>query len=138
VEARTGRGPGGPHPPTLHYAPIDFERASLTDGLVTAGLKRHEPAFFAWLGVTQYLTREAVLRTLREVAALSTVESTLVLEFLAPLRTLEQRGRGCVQRLGRGGRQAPGTVAQLLHTRRHAGHAYSGRVQIRRMAKAIT
>jgi methyltransferase (TIGR00027 family) len=79
---------GIPIPPTLHYAPIDFERTSLTEGLVTAGLKRHEPAFFTWLGVTQYLTREAVLRTLREVATLSTVESTLVLEFLAPLRTL--------------------------------------------------
>jgi methyltransferase (TIGR00027 family) len=79
---------GIPIPPTLHYAPIDFERTSLTEGLVTAGLKRHEPTFFTWLGVTQYLTRETVLRTLREVAALSTVESTLVLEFLAPPRTV--------------------------------------------------
>jgi methyltransferase (TIGR00027 family) len=79
---------GIPIPPTLHYAPIDFERTSLTEGLATAGLKRNEPAFFTWLGVTQYLTREAVLRTLREVAALSTVESTLVVEFLAPPRTL--------------------------------------------------
>jgi methyltransferase (TIGR00027 family) len=79
---------GIPVPPKLHYAPIDFERTSLTEGLVTAGLKRHEPTFFTWLGVTQYLTRETILRTLREVAALSTVESTLVLEFLAPPRTV--------------------------------------------------
>jgi methyltransferase (TIGR00027 family) len=79
---------GIPVPPTLHYAPVDFERTSLTEGLVTAGLKRHEAAFFTWLGVTQYLTRDAVLRTLREVAALSTVESTLFMEFIAPPRTL--------------------------------------------------
>jgi methyltransferase (TIGR00027 family) len=79
---------GIPIPPSLHYAPIDFERTSLTEGLTTAGLKRNEPAFFTWLGVTQYLTREAVLRTLHEVAALSTVESTLVMESIAPPRTL--------------------------------------------------
>src|SRR5262245_10873494 len=79
---------GIPVPPTLHYAPSDFERTSLTEGLTTAGLRRKEPAFFTWLGVTQYLTRDAVLRTLREVAALSTVESTLVMEFLAPPWTL--------------------------------------------------
>jgi methyltransferase (TIGR00027 family) len=75
-------------PPTLHYAPIDFERSTLTEGLTRAGLKRNEPAFFTWLGVTQYLTQEAVRRTLREVAALSTAEGTLVMEFIAPARTL--------------------------------------------------
>jgi O-methyltransferase involved in polyketide biosynthesis len=30
---------------------------------------QHEPAFFSWLGVTQYLTREAVLSTLQYVAS---------------------------------------------------------------------
>jgi methyltransferase (TIGR00027 family) len=74
--------------PTLHYAPIDFERSTLTEGLTAAGLDRSEPVFFSWLGVTQYLTQNAVLRTLREVAAFSNAESTLVLEFLAPPHTL--------------------------------------------------
>ena len=59
----------------MHYAPIDFERTSLTEGLTTAGLKRNEPAFFTWLGVTQYLTRDSVLRTLREVAAFPTADT---------------------------------------------------------------
>jgi methyltransferase (TIGR00027 family) len=82
---------GIPVPPTLHYAPVDFEGVSLTKGLTAAGLKRHEPAFFTWLGVTQYLTRDAVLRTLCEVAALSAAESTLVMEFLAPPWTLDDK-----------------------------------------------
>ena len=71
-------------PPTLHYAPIDFERDTLTEGLTRAGLNRSEATFFTWLGVTQYLTRDAVLSTLQEVAAFSTAGSTLVLEFIAP------------------------------------------------------
>jgi methyltransferase (TIGR00027 family) len=75
-------------PPTLHYAPIDFEQNTLTEGLTAAGLNRREPAFFSWLGVIQYLTREAVLRTLREVAAVSAARSTLFLEFIAPPDTL--------------------------------------------------
>src|SRR5262245_28228362 len=75
-------------PPTLHYAPIDFERDTLTEGLTRAGLNRSEATFFTWLGVTQYLTQEAVRRTLGEVAAFSTARSTLVLEFIAPPDTL--------------------------------------------------
>jgi methyltransferase (TIGR00027 family) len=71
-------------PPTLHYAPIDFERDTPTEGLTRAGLNRSEATFFTWLGVTQYLTQEAVRRTLREVATFSTARSTVVLEFIAP------------------------------------------------------
>ena len=75
-------------PPTLHYAPIDFERDTLTEGLTRAGLNRSKATFFTWLGVTQYLNQEAVRRTLGEVAAFSTARSTLVLEFIAPPNTL--------------------------------------------------
>ena len=50
-------------------------------------------------GVTQYLTRDAVLRTLREVAASSTAESTLVMEFIAPPRTLTDEEAALVNSL---------------------------------------
>src|SRR5262249_10394666 len=58
-------------PSTLHYVPIDFEDATLIEGLASAGLDRRAPVFFSWLGVTQYLTREAGLRTLQEGATAS-------------------------------------------------------------------
>jgi methyltransferase (TIGR00027 family) len=54
----------------LTHVPIDFERQRLEDALSAAGLDRREPAFFSWLGVTIYLTRDAVLGTLRSVAAM--------------------------------------------------------------------
>jgi O-methyltransferase involved in polyketide biosynthesis len=42
----------------------------LLDGLRDEGYLSDKPAFFSWLGVTQYLTREAVFGTLKQVATL--------------------------------------------------------------------
>jgi methyltransferase (TIGR00027 family) len=89
-------------PPTLHYAPIDFEHNTLTEGLTAAGLSRSEPVFFTWLGVTQYLTREAVLHTLREIATFSTAKSTLVLEFIPPSHTLNAEEAALLNRMAQG------------------------------------
>lgn len=55
-------------PPSLAFAPLDFERGTLAEALDAAGLDRTRAAFFIWLGVTPYLTRDAVLATLRFVA----------------------------------------------------------------------
>jgi len=57
-------------PASLTFAPIDFEQRTLTAGLAQAGFDAAAPAFFAWLGVVVYLTREAVTETLRFIAAL--------------------------------------------------------------------
>ena len=47
-------------PPNLTFLPIDFERQTLVNGLREGGYPLERPAFISWLGVTQYLTREAV------------------------------------------------------------------------------
>ncbi|MEU8871936.1 class I SAM-dependent methyltransferase [Streptomyces javensis] len=59
-----------PVPPSLTFAPVDFERQGLADGLTAAGFDPARPAFFLWLGVVPYLTHTAVLETLGFVAAL--------------------------------------------------------------------
>lgn len=53
------------------YAPVDFENDTIADGLSRVGFDLAQPAVFAWLGVTVYLTREAVMTTLTAVAALA-------------------------------------------------------------------
>lgn len=58
-------------PDNVVYAPIDFERETLPDALARAGFDLGKPAVFAWLGVTVYLTREAIMATLKAVGALS-------------------------------------------------------------------
>jgi methyltransferase (TIGR00027 family) len=69
-------------PPSLTFAPIDFERQSLAEGLVAAGFRRDQPAYFQWLGVTPYLTREAIIATLDFVASIKGAE--VVFEYAEP------------------------------------------------------
>src|SRR5262245_40328412 len=58
-------------PPSLTFAPVDFERQSLAEGLAAAGFRAHEPAYFQWLGVVPYLTREAIVATLDFIAGVA-------------------------------------------------------------------
>jgi methyltransferase (TIGR00027 family) len=57
-------------PPSLTFVPIDFERQTLADGLGQCGFNANARAFFSWLGVTPYLTREACMTTLSFIAKL--------------------------------------------------------------------
>jgi len=59
-----------PLPPTLTFAPVDFERETLADGLAAAGFDPAKQAFFTWLGVVPYLTEQAVFSTLEFIARL--------------------------------------------------------------------
>jgi len=55
-------------PSQVRYVPCDFERMSLEQALADAGFAADKPCFISWLGVTQYLTREAIRQTLRWAA----------------------------------------------------------------------
>ena len=50
------------------YVAHDFERGSMTAALKAAGLDPERRTFVLWLGVTPYLTKEAVFATLGELA----------------------------------------------------------------------
>jgi methyltransferase (TIGR00027 family) len=50
-------------PPSLTFVPVNFEQQTLADGLEQSGFNRSQPAFFSWLGVTMYLTRESCVAT---------------------------------------------------------------------------
>jgi methyltransferase (TIGR00027 family) len=56
-------------PSTLTYAPVDFEQHTLADGLAQVRFDPQIPTFFSWLGVTMYLTQDAVDATLRFAAS---------------------------------------------------------------------
>ncbi len=57
-------------PSTLTFAPVDFERETLADGLAAAGFAAEQQTFFTWLGVVPYLTEQAVFSTLGFIASL--------------------------------------------------------------------
>jgi len=55
-------------PSSLTFVPVDFERQTLGAGLELCGFDTSAPAFFSWLGVVPYLTREACMTTLGWIA----------------------------------------------------------------------
>jgi methyltransferase (TIGR00027 family) len=56
-------------PPNLVFAPVDFEHQTLRDCLETAGFDFGAPAIFSWIGVTMYLTLDAIRSTLATVVS---------------------------------------------------------------------
>jgi methyltransferase (TIGR00027 family) len=68
-------------PPQLRFVPCDFERTRLEDALADSGFAEDRACFVSWLGVTQYLTRDAIRETLRWAGA-RPVGSEIVLTFL--------------------------------------------------------
>lgn len=81
-------------PGTLVFAPIDFERQSLAEGLARAGFQADRPAFFQWLGVVPYLTRAAISATLDFIAAIP--ESEVVFDYAEPYENYPAERRASV------------------------------------------
>jgi methyltransferase (TIGR00027 family) len=81
-------------PGSLTFAPVDFERQSLADGLKAAGFDADRPAFFQWLGVVHYLTREAVSATLGFIARVP--ESEVVFDYAEPFENYPADRRASV------------------------------------------
>lgn len=55
-------------PANVRFVAADFNQRTLAEVLEANGFDRHQPAFFAWLGVSYYLPRESVLSTLEYIA----------------------------------------------------------------------
>lgn len=80
-------------PPWLHFVPVNFESdPAWPDALARAGFDGTRPAVVVAAGLTMYLTREAILALLRQVAALAP-GSTLVLTFMLPPELVPQAQR---------------------------------------------
>jgi methyltransferase (TIGR00027 family) len=89
----------GLKPPALHrFVPIDFEKTRPSEALVGAGFDRSVPAVFAWLGVTFYLTREAILATLTDVASIAAPGSLVVCDYRLPDQHANARDRKFMRR----------------------------------------
>jgi methyltransferase (TIGR00027 family) len=74
-------------PPNLTFVPVDFERASFADALRVTNFDSNSKTLFSWLGVTQYLTRNAISATLRLVLSLPR-SCEVVFSFVLPSETL--------------------------------------------------
>jgi methyltransferase (TIGR00027 family) len=78
----------------LTFTPVDFETQALEEGLQAAGYDPGKSAFFSWLGVTEYLTTDAVMATLRFIASAPKGSGIIFDYMISPsLLTPAQRAR---------------------------------------------
>lgn len=114
-------------PESLRLVPVNFEAgASWWDELVRAGFDQARPAVVASTGVSMYLSREAIMATLRQVAALAP-GSTFAMSFMLPIEMADPEVRPGIERAAAGAR-ANGTPfisfftpAEMLALARDAG-----------------
>ena len=79
---------GIPIPGSLTFVPVNFEIEDLAPALhASPAFNSAFPAFFSLLGVTPYLTRDALLRTLAVIAAMPP-GSGIVFDYAVPAASL--------------------------------------------------
>jgi methyltransferase (TIGR00027 family) len=74
-------------PSNLTFVPIDFESASISDALRAAGFAFDSQTLCSWMGVTQYLTPDALESTFHFVLSLP-ASSEIVFSFILPQEEL--------------------------------------------------
>jgi methyltransferase (TIGR00027 family) len=80
-------------PGWLRLVPVDFEAgASWRQEITAAGFDAARPALVASTGVSMYLTRQANLATLLDLATLA-AGSTVAMTFMLPLELIDERDR---------------------------------------------
>lgn len=95
-------------PEWLRLVPVDFEAgASWWEQLIANGFDARQPAVVTSTGVSMYLTHEAIMAMLRQVAALAP-GSTFAMTFMRPVELMEPEERQGFQFAERGAR-ASGT-----------------------------
>jgi methyltransferase (TIGR00027 family) len=83
---------GIPIPASVTYAPLDFEKQTVAEGLKLAGFDASKSAFFSWLGVTMYLTEDAVMATFGFVAS-TPAGGGVAFDYAVPRSSLNWVGR---------------------------------------------
>ena len=83
-------------PPALTFAPVDFERETLPDGLLAAGFDPRQRSFFTWLGVVPYLTEPAIFTTLAYIAGLPG-GAQAVFDYANPPGSLAPQARAAME-----------------------------------------
>ena len=79
-----------PIPTSVAYVTVNFERQMITDALSQSGFRSNEPAFFSFIGVTRYLTREALISVFSSFVSSMPTGSEIVVDFYAPPSLLQR------------------------------------------------
>ncbi len=86
-------------PADVTFVAADFETGSLAADLIRSGLDPVVPAFVSWLGVTMYLTTQAIGRTFAELTQLAP-ESEVIADYMLPAGMRDEAGNTYVELVG--------------------------------------
>jgi methyltransferase (TIGR00027 family) len=79
-------------PKNIHFVPVDFEISSWWDELLMKGFDIRQKTFVSCTGVTLYLTKAAIIDTLKKMTSLLP-GSTIAIAFYLPLEYLDEEDK---------------------------------------------
>jgi len=92
-------------PGYLHFVPVDFETSSWWNELLNRRFNVKKPAVVACTGVTLYLSKEAIMATLNQLATLAP-GSRFVITFYLPFELLDEEDKPAYEIAAKGAREA--------------------------------
>ena len=83
-------------PEYLHFVPVDFETSSWWEKLLNSGFDLNKPVVVTCTGVSLYLTKEAIISTLNQIATFAS-GSTLALTFNLPIELVDEEDKPLIE-----------------------------------------
>jgi methyltransferase (TIGR00027 family) len=69
-------------PDNLHFIPVNFSHQDLAEALKKSAYDPKQLTFFSWLGVSYYLTKEEIEKTLQSLSQIAPRGSTVLFDYL--------------------------------------------------------
>jgi methyltransferase (TIGR00027 family) len=83
-------------PASVTYVPLDFEHQALSEALTATDFDPHQPAFVIWLGVTVYLTHQAISNTIHYLGGLAP-DTQVVFDYATAMPEPAEHTRAMVE-----------------------------------------
>lgn len=83
-------------PDNLHFVPVNFETSSWWDELLNKGFDIHQLTFVSCTGATLYLTKDAIIETLKKMTLLAS-SSTIAISFYLPVELLDGEDKNLME-----------------------------------------
>ncbi len=94
-------------PNNLHFVPVNFETSSWKEQLLNSGFDANKTTVISCTGVSLYLTKEAIISTLNQIAKFSP-GSKLAMTFYLPITLLDEEDKP-MQKIAEKGARESGT-----------------------------
>ena len=92
-------------PKNLHFVPVNFETSSWWDQLLKVGFDTKKPSVLVCVGVSVYLTKEAITSILKQIVLLES-GSKLAMAFYLPIELLDEEDKPLQEIAEKGTREA--------------------------------